>query len=113
MRTQAPGQVEGLHIEFLKSIVGFPKYGISHYIVCAELGRYPLCTFWWEEVLSYRSRMIGLPRVRLLSRAINALRRTTGLLMLTADLTRVQRAMRIPPVVALMHCTPYRPTLLS
>ena len=37
--------------------------------MCAEFGRYPLRTFWWKLVLSYRSRLMELPRELLLSRA--------------------------------------------
>ena len=62
-------QLEGLHIKFLRSILGLPKRGSSHNIVRAEFGRYPLHVFWWKQVLAYRSRLMDLPQERLLSRA--------------------------------------------
>ena len=60
-------QLEGLHIELLRSISGLSKHGIPHYSVCAEFGCYPLRTFWWKHFLSYRWRLIELLRERLLS----------------------------------------------
>ena len=38
-------QLEGLHLEFLRSILGLPKHGIPSYINYAEFGRYPLHIF--------------------------------------------------------------------
>ena len=60
--------MEGLHLDFLRSILGLPKHGIPSYITYAEFGRYPLHIFWWKQVLLYRSRLMDMPRERLLSR---------------------------------------------
>ena len=62
-------QLEGLHLKFLRSILGLPKHGTPSYIIYAEFGRYPLHIFWWKQVLLYRSRLMDMPRERLLSRA--------------------------------------------
>ena len=62
-------QLEGLHIDFLRSILGLPKHGTPYDVIRSEFGRYPLRTFWWKQVLTYRSRLMDLPRERLLSRA--------------------------------------------
>jgi len=62
-------QLEKLHVEFLRSILGVAKHGIPTRIVLAEFGRYPLRIFWWKQILSYRNRFMELPRHRLLSRA--------------------------------------------
>ena len=62
-------QLEGLYIECLASISGLPKHGTPYDIIRIEFGRCPLRTFWWKQVLAYRSRLMDLPRERLLSRA--------------------------------------------
>ena len=39
-------QLEALHIEFLRSILGLAKRGTPHDIIRAEFGRYPLHIVW-------------------------------------------------------------------
>jgi len=62
-------QLEKLHVDFLRSILGVAKHGVPTRIVLAEFGRYPLRIFWWKQISSYRDRFMELPRHRLLSRA--------------------------------------------
>ena len=47
-------KLEGLHIDFLRSISGLPKHGTPYNVIQTEFGRYPLRTFWWKQVLGYR-----------------------------------------------------------
>ena len=58
-------QLESLHIEFLRSILGLSKHGTPHYIILAEFGCYLLRVFWWKQILSYLQRFEDLPTSRL------------------------------------------------
>jgi len=52
---------ELLHRQFLKHILGVrDSYCTANVIVLAELGRFPLCFHWWQQILRYHNRINNL-----------------------------------------------------
>ncbi len=47
---------ELLHRQFLKHLLGF-RDSTANVIVLAELGRFPLCFHWWQQILRYHNRI--------------------------------------------------------
>ena len=47
---------EVLHRQFLKHILG-ARDSTANVVVLAELGRYPLCFHWWQQILRYHNRI--------------------------------------------------------
>ena len=47
---------ELLHRQFLKHILGV-RGSTANVIVLAELGRFPLCFHWWQQILRYHNRI--------------------------------------------------------
>ena len=45
---------ELLHRQFLKHILGV-RDSTANVIVLAELGRFPLCFHWWQQILRYHN----------------------------------------------------------
>jgi len=50
---------ELLHRQFLKHILGV-RGSTANVIVLAELGRFPLCFHWWQQILRYHNRINNL-----------------------------------------------------
>ena len=47
------------HRQFLKHLLGV-RDSTANVIVVAELGRFPLCFHWWQEILRYHNRINDL-----------------------------------------------------
>jgi len=50
---------ELLHRQFLKHILGV-RDSTANVIILAELGRFPLCFHWWQQILRYHNRINNL-----------------------------------------------------
>ncbi len=50
---------ELLHRQFLKHLLGV-RDSTANVIVLAELGRFPLCFHWWQQILRYHNRINDL-----------------------------------------------------
>ncbi len=60
---------EVLHRSFLKSLLGIRK-STSNEVVLAELGRYPLQVRFWQQIMKYHQRTLGLDGTRLVTLAM-------------------------------------------
>ena len=67
--TKCGAAAEALHRDFLRRLLGVRKSSANH-MVLAELGRFPLQIYFWQQILRYHHRTIALDNVRLVKLAM-------------------------------------------